>query len=148
MAATARELTGLGARCITVGSDLAAADQPVEAVRTAECAFGGLDVLVSNAGVSGGAPLKDLAVEDYDTAFAVNARAAWLLAKTAYPSLARSRGAIVVTTSISGHFPTPRAGAYSASKAALLMLVKQLALEWGPDGIRVNCVSPVRWTRR
>jgi NAD(P)-dependent dehydrogenase (short-subunit alcohol dehydrogenase family) len=47
-----------------------------------------------------------------------------------------------MTTSISGHFPTPRAGAYSTSKAALLMLVKQLALEWGPDGIRVNCVSP------
>jgi NAD(P)-dependent dehydrogenase (short-subunit alcohol dehydrogenase family) len=139
---TAQELARVGARCIAVGSDLATVDQPIAAVQTVEHELGGIDVLVSNAGVSGGGPLKDLSVEDYDAAFAVNARATWLLARAAYPSLVQSRGAIVVTTSISGHFPTPRAGAYSASKAALLMLVKQLALEWGPDGIRVNCVSP------
>ena len=139
---TAGELAAAGARCITVVSDLATVDQPVAAVRRVEHELGGIDVLVSNAGVSGDGLLKDLSVEDYDSAFAVNARATWLLARSAYPSLVRSRGAIVVTTSISGHFPTPRAGAYSASKAALLMLVTQLALEWGPDGIRVNCVSP------
>jgi NAD(P)-dependent dehydrogenase (short-subunit alcohol dehydrogenase family) len=140
--AAAKELAGDGARCVVVPADLAIAGEAQEAVLTAERAFGGLDLLVSNAGISGGGPLADLSVETYDRTFAVNTRAAWLVAKAAYPALARARGAVVVTTSISGHFPTPRAGAYSASKAALLMLVKQLALEWGRDGIRVNCVSP------
>ncbi len=53
-----------------------------------------------------------------------------------------SRGSIVVTTSISAQHPTPRAGAYSVSKAALSMLVRHLALEWGPVGVRVNAVAP------
>jgi NAD(P)-dependent dehydrogenase (short-subunit alcohol dehydrogenase family) len=148
MAARARELVGLGARCITIESDLVTVDQPVAAVHTVEREFGGLDVLVSNAGVSAGGPLKDLSVEDYDTTLAVNARAAWLLAKSAYPSLVRSRGAIVMTTSISGHFPTPRAGAYSVSKAALLMLVKQLALSGDPTASVSTAYLPVPWTRR
>jgi glucose 1-dehydrogenase len=104
--------------------------------------FGGLDVLVSNAGVSGGGLLKDLRVADYDRAFAVNTRATWLMAQAAYPALVAARGSVVAMASISGHHPTPRAGAYSASKAALIMLVKQLAVEWGPVGVRVNCVSP------
>jgi glucose 1-dehydrogenase len=56
--------------------------------------------------------------------------------------LKASRGAIVATASISATQPTPPHGAYSASKAALVMLIKQMAYEFGPDGIRCNCVSP------
>src|SRR5690606_575032 len=72
----------------------------------------------------------------------VNLRAVWLLAKAAHPELARSRGAFIATGSVSGTAPQPGNGAYSISKAALVMLCQQLAVEWGADGIRVNVVAP------
>ena len=81
-------------------------------------------------------------MNNWDKVFAVHGRAPWLLAKAAYPALKASRGAIVVTASISGTNAQAPLGPYSASKAAVLMLVKQLANEWGPDGIRVNAFSP------
>jgi NAD(P)-dependent dehydrogenase (short-subunit alcohol dehydrogenase family) len=142
LAPTIAELKDLGANALSLPGDLASADVPADLVQAAVKEFGGLDVLVSNAGVGGGAPLKDLSVNAYDTVFNVNARATWLLAKAAYDALRESKGAIVATTSISARYPTPPMGAYSPAKAALLMLVRQLALEWGPDGIRVNCVAP------
>jgi NAD(P)-dependent dehydrogenase (short-subunit alcohol dehydrogenase family) len=72
----------------------------------------------------------------------VNTKANWALAKAAYPHLAASKGAFVATASMSATQPTPGLGFYSSSKAALLMLIRQLALEWGKDGIRCNTVSP------
>ncbi|MFJ8605319.1 SDR family NAD(P)-dependent oxidoreductase [Streptomyces shenzhenensis] len=69
-------------------------------------------------------------------------RATWLLARAACEALEAAQGGVVVTTSISALHPTPRAGAYSVSKAALSMLVRHLALEWGPAGVRVNAVAP------
>lgn len=111
-------------------------------VAAARSEFGGLDALVSNAGIIQRSTLLDLQVADYERSFAINTRATWLLAKAAHPLLAASKGAIVATASISGHEPTPPLGAYSASKAALIMLVRQMAVEWGPDGIRCNTVSP------
>jgi NAD(P)-dependent dehydrogenase (short-subunit alcohol dehydrogenase family) len=113
-----------------------------EVVTAARERFGGIDLLISNAGVLHTAPLEELGVDDWDLAFAVNTRATWLLARAAYPFLRESAGAIVATGSISADEPTPPNGAYSASKAALIMLVRQLAAEWGPAGIRCNCVSP------
>jgi len=105
-------------------------------------ALGGLDVIFSNAGVMANGPLEELTLAAFDRTFAVNTRATWLIAKAAFLELKRSRGSIVATASISGTHPTPPAGAYSASKAALKMLIEQLALEWGRYGIRANCVSP------
>jgi glucose 1-dehydrogenase len=104
--------------------------------------LGGIDGVASNAGIILSGPLTTLDIDGYDKIFAINTRANWLLAKAVYPHLKESRGAFVATASISAHQPTPGLGAYSASKAALLMLVRQLAIEWGPDGIRVNSVSP------
>jgi NAD(P)-dependent dehydrogenase (short-subunit alcohol dehydrogenase family) len=111
-------------------------------VAAAVAELGGVDALVSNAGIIHRAPLAELDVAEYDRMFAINTRATWLIAKAAYPHLKQSGGAIVATGSISATHPTPPLGAYAASKAALVMLVKQLANEWGRDGIRVNSVSP------
>jgi len=79
---------------------------------------------------------------DLERVFAINTRATFLLAKAAHPLLKASRGDIVATASISSEHPTAPLGAYSARKAALVILIRQMALEWGPDGIRCNCVSP------
>ncbi len=113
-----------------------------EAVAEAASVLGGLDGLVSNAGAMKGGDLLTLSAADFDYLFAVNTRPAWLLGRAAHPHLRSSRGAIVATGSMAADHPAPPLGSYSASKAALLMLVRQMALEWGPDGIRVNCVSP------
>ncbi len=84
----------------------------------------------------------ELDLADYERTFAINTRATWLLAKALHPLLRAARGAIVATASIAAEEPSAPMGAYSASKAALVMLVRQMAYEWGPDGIRCNCVSP------
>jgi NAD(P)-dependent dehydrogenase (short-subunit alcohol dehydrogenase family) len=104
--------------------------------------LGGLDGLVSNAGVNRPGLLVEYMVEDWDRLFAVNARATWLLAKAAYPALKASRGAIVAVGSMSGTNAHANLGAYGPSKAAVIMLVRVLAQELGRDGIRVNAVSP------
>lgn len=141
LAAVAAELRGV-VPVETVAGDLTAPDFPSEVVARCVEAYGGVDGIVSNAGVLKGAPLAELDVADFDFLFAINTRPAWLLGKAAYPHLKAKRGAIVATGSIAAFNPTPPLGSYAASKAALLMLVRQMALEWGPDGIRCNSVSP------
>jgi NAD(P)-dependent dehydrogenase (short-subunit alcohol dehydrogenase family) len=138
----ARELRAAGGQIEIAVGDLSDASVPEQVVRTAGEALGGLDVLISNAGIIARGTLLELSVAEYDRCFAVNTRATWLLAKAAHPMLKQSRGCIVATASISAHNPTPPLGAYSASKAALQMLVRQLACDFGPDGIRCNSVSP------
>ena len=142
LAATCKAVTAAGGVVRAMAADLSDPESPQAIVDAAQAAFGGLDVLVSNAGILHGAPLAELKVADFDRVFAINTRATWLLGKAALPLLARSRGALVATASISSEHPTPPLGAYAASKAALVMLVRQMALEWGPDGVRCNCVSP------
>lgn len=138
----ARELAGQGAQVECVVADLTDASAPQRVIDAAKRAWNGLDVLVSNAGLLERSTLLEMSVDSYDRCFALNTRAAWLLAKAAHPLLAASRGCIVATASIAAYEPTSPLGAYSASKAALVMLVRQMAHDWGPDGIRCNTVSP------
>ena len=142
LAQAAADLVRKGAAVETFACDLADPQAPARAVAAAETAFGGLDALISNAGIIARGSLLETSLEDYERVFAVNTRATWLLAKAAYPMLAASRGCIVATASIAAHEPTPALGAYAPSKAALVMLIRQLACDWGPVGIRCNCVSP------
>lgn len=135
-------LRGQGAEVITQVVDLTDPATPAAVVQAAADAFGGLDALVSNAGIVLKATLLELTLEDYERTFAINTRATWLLAKTAHPHLKASGGSIVATTSIAAYEPTPSLGMYSASKAALLMMIRQMACDWGADGIRANTVSP------
>jgi glucose 1-dehydrogenase len=136
------ELRDLGADVLPIHGDMGTPDAPARAVTEAILRFGGLDGLVSNAGINRPGPLVDYPVEDWDRLFAVNTRATWLLAKAAHPALRASRGAIVAVGSMSGTHAHAGLGAYGPSKAAVIMLVRVLAQELGPDGIRVNAVSP------
>lgn len=146
---TDRDAAGLAAVAEAIGpaastcvADLAATDCGEVIVAAAIAHMGGIEGVVSNAGIIAGAPLVEQTAEMFDRIYAINTRATWLLAKAAHPHLAASRGAFVATASMSATQPTPGLGFYSSSKAALLMLVRQLSLEWGPDGIRCNTVSP------
>jgi len=142
LAEVVAQIEQTGVRAGAMVADLADPAVPAAVVAGAVALLGGLDVLVSNAGINPKAALADCPVDQWDRIQAVNTRATWLLGVAARPWLAESRGAIVATTSVAGTNPTPFCGAYSVSKAAQIMLVRQMALEWGPDGIRCNCVSP------
>ena len=103
---------------------------------------GGLDLVVSNAGRSQHGTLAGTGAADWDAAFALHVRAAWLLAKAAFPHLAESGGSLIATGSVSGTVPHAGMGAYAVAKAALIALCQALAAEWAPAGVRVNVVSP------
>jgi glucose 1-dehydrogenase len=140
--AVVAQITAAGGTGHALHGDLADPAVPAQLVDAAVAAMGGLDAVVSNAGIAFPGKLAETQVQDWDRVHAVNVRAPWLLAKAAYPHLLAAKGCVAVVASISGLHPYPGAGAYSASKAALLMLVRQLAQEWAADGLRVNAVSP------
>lgn len=139
---TAAALREKGAEVVAFAADLIDVTKPAEIVAAALRHFNGLDALVSNAGIVHRARLLDLTLEDYERTFAINTRPTFLLAQAAHSLLKESRGAIVATASLAAHEPTPALGVYSASKAALLMMIRQMACDWGSDGIRANTVSP------
>jgi len=139
---SAAALADAGAAPLCLIGNLEDPQTPARLVEQAIAGLGGLDAVVSNAGLTGPAPLADLELEVFDKLMNVNTRAAWLLAKAAYPGLKASKGSLVGIASTAGVLPYAGMGAYSTSKAALIMLLRQLAQEWAPDGVRVNSVSP------
>jgi NAD(P)-dependent dehydrogenase (short-subunit alcohol dehydrogenase family) len=138
----ATDLQSRGATVVAVAADLADPSAPAQIIQSAVSALGGLDSVIANAGFPVSSPLADLEIADFDKSYAINTRATWLLGKEALPHLEEARGSIVATNSICGHFPAPPLAAYGIAKAAGLLLVQHMALEWGPRGVRANSVSP------
>jgi len=112
------------------------------AVRSAVEAFGGLDVLVNNAGVFIGGTAADTPDEDWRVAIAANLTGPFLLGREALPHLRRRRGSIVNVGSTLGTRSIPGALPYAVAKAGLAMLTTATALEEAPNGVRVNAVAP------
>ncbi|BDZ65356.1 hypothetical protein GCM10025877_22940 [Agromyces mangrovi Wang et al. 2018] len=129
-------------RAVDAPGDLGTPDAADAVVRAAAEGLDGLDVVVANAGIIRPGRLLDTDLADYEETFAVNTRATWLLARAADPWLRETRGAFVAVSSIAARHPLPALGAYSASKAAVSAMVRQLALEWAPAGVRAASVSP------
>lgn len=104
-------------------------------------AGGSLIGFVANAGITRVAPATTLAMSDWDSVIRVNLSAVFEGARTAKEYLA-SGGSVVVVSSLAGLLGLPHRAAYSAAKAGLLGLVRSLAVEWGPQNVRVNAVAP------
>jgi len=138
----AKVAAAIGPSAATAIVDLSEPDCGDSIVKAAVAHMGGIDAVISNAGIIMGGALVDLTPEQFDKIYAINTRATWAIAKAAHPYLRESKGALVATASISATQPTPALGFYSSSKAALIMLIRQFSLEWGKDGIRCNTVSP------
>ncbi|CAN5184117.1 SDR family oxidoreductase [soil metagenome] len=136
------ELRAEGAEPSGFQGDLSTIETCEALMRFVSERLGGLDLLVNNAGQGRRGALEALATQDWDEVFALVARAPWLLSKLAFPMLQAAGGTIVNVASMSGIQPQPGLGPYSSAKAALVMLTRQMAIEWAPKGIRVNAVSP------
>ncbi|MRG93412.1 SDR family NAD(P)-dependent oxidoreductase [Polyangium spumosum] len=120
--------------------DLCAIDAHVQRVAARE---GRIDILVNNAGVTHLGNLVDTSLEAVDDVLTVNLKAPFLLMQSVIPIMLRSGGGAIVNNASDQAFIGKRDSAiYGASKAALAQLTKSAALDWGPRGIRVNCVAP------
>lgn len=113
-------------------------------VAAAEQRFGGIDVLVCNAGIAGPfGPMASVSEDDLAALFAVNLQHPFHLANIVAPLMAkRGGGSIVLTASIAGMRGNRGVGTYGLTKAALIQLARNLAVEWGPHGIRANAIAP------
>jgi NAD(P)-dependent dehydrogenase (short-subunit alcohol dehydrogenase family) len=139
----AAEVAALGipyGACVAEVGGAAAAERIAGA---AAAALGEIDVLVNNAGIARNAPAELVTEDEWDATQATNVRGAFFLAQAVGRGmLARRRGRIINVTSAAGLAALADHAAYCASKAALGMLTKVLAIEWGPRGVTVNAVAP------
>ena len=138
----ARELNGDGPEVFTALVDVAKSADVNRAVADCTSAFGGLDVLVANAGISFARAIDEYTDEDWHRILSVNLDGAFYSIRAAVPHLRRSRGSIVIVSSMTGLVGQPRGAAYDASKGALISMTRSLSLELAPEGVRVNCVCP------
>ncbi|HEY3711396.1 MAG TPA: SDR family oxidoreductase [Amycolatopsis sp.] len=142
--ATVTAIRASGGKADFLAGDLADAGA-VRALarRAAELGGGHVDVLVNNAGVFGGGPTADITAEEIDAVYAVNVRAPFLLVAELAPAMAaRGRGAIVNVLTMAARFGIAGMALNGSGKAALELLTKSWAAEFGPGGVRVNAVSP------
>lgn len=137
-----RQLGAPGVRVLTL--DVASEASIDAAFAELDAAGEALDVVVNNAGVSGGALALDVSTTDFDALMTINVRGVWLVSQRAARrwKAAGRGGAIVNIASIQGERVAPGITPYSTSKAAVVHMTKSLALEWARWGIRVNAIEP------
>ena len=139
----AAQLRTEGAKAVAVACDTSDEASVKRAMEATRAAIGPAEILVNNAGVLRPGALADIPIAEWNALLAVNLTGYLVCAQAARPQiLAKGGGAMVHIASIAATNPQPRSGAYSPAKAGVAMLSRQLALEWGPDGIRSNAVSP------
>jgi NAD(P)-dependent dehydrogenase (short-subunit alcohol dehydrogenase family) len=132
-----------GNRHVLAPCDVTSRDSIVAAGETIEKALGPCQVLVNTAALLRPGSLDTLSLDEWNTVLSVNLTGYFLCAQIFGAQMrAQKRGSLVHVASIAGSHAQGRSGAYSVSKAGVVMLSRQLASEWGPDGVRSNVVSP------
>jgi NAD(P)-dependent dehydrogenase (short-subunit alcohol dehydrogenase family) len=161
-AATARRFTEEGARCVLLGpepepleevaaeiggvaivGDAASTDDARRAVAAARERFGGLDILVTCAGGEGFGTLLEIDEQTYERHMRINLDTCVVASREALPALIeRGGGSIVVISSVAGLSAASQLVSYTIAKTALIGLVRSLAVDYGPQGVRVNAICP------
>lgn len=138
-----QEIEAMGQRCLIVPTDMASDEEVKRLHDTVATELGTVDILVNNAGMAHIVALADMRRDQFNEVMQVNAWSALHLSQLCYPGMKeKGAGVIINIASTGGIKPDIFAGAYSTSKAALIMLTKQIACEWGNDGIRCVAICP------
>jgi len=133
-----------GGEAMAIAANISDKAQVEALVAQTRAAWGGIDIMVCNAATNPYyGPMTGMSDEVFDKIMRNNVLSNAWLCNLAYPDMkAKKDGAIVIVSSIGGLHGSPVIGAYNISKAADMQLARNLAVEWGPDNIRVNCIAP------
>jgi NAD(P)-dependent dehydrogenase (short-subunit alcohol dehydrogenase family) len=138
------EIRAGGGKADFISSDLHGASSAREVAKKAvELGDGHVDILINNAGIYPFGPTHEMTEEQFDQVFSLNVKAAYFLVAELAPLMAdRGKGAIVNLSTMVADYGAPGMSLYGSSKAAINLLTKTWAAEYGPKGVRVNAVSP------
>jgi len=132
-----------GGRAIFVRADVTQPDDCRNAVDKTVSALGGLEILFNNAGIIRRASITELSEEEWDRVMAVNVKSVFLMSKQAVSVMTEAGGGVIINAASGwGLVGGPRAAAYCASKGAVVLLTKAMAIDHGPQNIRANCICP------
>ncbi|MGH9748875.1 MAG: SDR family NAD(P)-dependent oxidoreductase [Candidatus Polarisedimenticolia bacterium] len=137
------EIRAAGGRALFVRADVTRDADCRAAVEAAVAAFGRLDIVCNNAGIIRRGSILETGEADWDATFLVNVKGVFLMSRHAVPVLERGGGGAVINTASNwGLVGGARAAAYSASKGAVVLLTRSMAIDHGPKNVRVNCLCP------
>jgi len=137
------EITKIGGIAIFIRADVRFPNECKRTVEETLQAFGKLDILFNNAGVWFPNTVVDCTEEEWDLTVDVSLKGTYLMSKFALPSMIAQRSGVIINNSSGwGIVGGPRAAAYCAAKGGMVLLTKAMAIDHGPQGIRVNCVCP------
>ncbi len=138
------EIRTAGGKVDFISSELLGADSARDVARKAiELGHGHVDILINNAGIYPFGPTHEMTEEQFDRVFSTNVKAPYFLVAALAPLMAeRGKGAIVNLSTMVADYGAPGMSLYGSSKAAINLLTKTWAAEYGPKGVRVNAVSP------
>lgn len=141
---TVAEIKGdFGVEVIGIKVDVRQEGEIYEMVKQALDTFGGIDILVSNAGIAIHKLPQDMSVAEWDENIEINLRSFFVAAKAVYPTMKRAGGGKIISIgSLTSIFGVGALPAYGASKGGILQLTRSLAVAWAGDNIQVNCILP------
>jgi len=141
---TAEMVRAAGGEAIFAKTDVSVTTDVKNMITQTMDTYGRLDILYNNAAIiHDPALMADISQEDWDRVMAVNLMGTWLTMKYAIPEMLKSGGgSIINTTSLAAHRGVYKQSVYSATKGGIIALSQAAAVEYGPEGIRINCISP------
>src|SRR3989441_629189 len=141
--AVAQEIISAGGRAIFERADVSCAADCQRVVGRVRREFGAIHILFNNAGIIRRASLVELSEQEWDRVMEVNVKSIFLLSRVVIPLMSKDGGGSIINMASGwGLAGGPRAAAYCASKGAVVLLTKAMAIDHGPQNIRVNCICP------